>query len=92
MSDTRFRVSFYGVTSYKGCLALVQQATACQAGQVGCPAVVVVDAGGAQVPASGNATNWDTQLTSSIATTLCSANTYPGLPASNSVEFDYLTQ
>jgi prepilin-type N-terminal cleavage/methylation domain-containing protein len=93
-----FRVAFYGV-SQRGCLALLLQETACQAGQMGCPTEVYTGGkpGGTWtspkcVPGKCNGTvnsnlGWQV-LTATAANTLCSTtyNSYAG-GINNSVEF-----
>jgi prepilin-type N-terminal cleavage/methylation domain-containing protein len=81
-----FRLSFYHV-SYQGCLALILQGTSCQAGQAGCPFDVFTDVDIHGPTPVAPATNWATQMSPTLATTLCNENPYPG--ATNSVEFDF---
>lgn len=53
-NSKKFRVSFYNVTM-QGCLSLLQKATACQPGQVGCP--IQVGTGGKSSPVAPSTAN-----------------------------------
>ena len=96
MSPKTFRISLYNV-SYRGCVNLLSQLTACQSGQVGCPSAVYTKGTFAVAPTlscvPGNcsgtvnaALGWQV-LGLANATTLCAGNNYDG--GTNSVEFDY---
>ena len=96
MSPKTFRISLYNV-SYRGCVNLLSQLTACQSGQVGCPSAVYTKGTFAVAPTlscvPGNcsgtvnaARGWQV-LGLANATTLCAGNNYDG--GTNSVEFDY---
>jgi prepilin-type N-terminal cleavage/methylation domain-containing protein len=83
MSAKTFRLSFYGL-SYKGCIALLTQMTACQNNQQGCPTNVIVQSGGvSQLPDATS--GWALTMTSAKAQALCGSNT----TAANSTEFDF---
>jgi hypothetical protein len=94
-----FQIWFYNV-SYQGCLTLLLQGTACQAGQEGCPTAIYTAGGGggnmcqpnqSNCPNSSptyNATNIGWQVaTPTIVNTMCGANNYHG--GTNSVIFQY---
>lgn len=53
-NSKKFRVSFYNVT-LRGCMSLLQKATACQPGQVGCP--TQVGTGGMLTPVAPSTAN-----------------------------------
>ncbi|MDE2029599.1 MAG: type II secretion system protein [Alphaproteobacteria bacterium] len=86
-SPTVFRVSFYDV-SYGGCLKVLLEGTACEAGHSGCPTKVWTDR--AAYSQSPSATVGWAVMNASVAATLCGRNSYSG--GNNSVEFDYSLQ
>ena len=88
-----FRISFMNVGTLSGCVSLLTQGTACQAGQSGCPSSVQTDSGTDTADGVTNNTvasgaNWSVSMTVAKAETMCGANAYPS-GGGNSVEFDY---
>jgi hypothetical protein len=91
MGTKTFRLSYYNV-SQQGCMALLSQMTACQFGQLGCPAAVYsLQSAKSCTPTncdgtvSAGAAGWQA-LTSAKSSTLCGYNSYTG--GVNSLEFD----
>ncbi len=92
-NNKTFRLSLYNVPR-KACLALLTQMTNCQTGQSTCPTVVWTNGAATTCAASQNgctgavftSPGW-TNLTTTLANTLCNANSYTG--GTNSVEFDF---
>lgn len=89
---TSFRITFTS-TSYRGCLALLLQGTACTAGDPECPTEIhtngaiytLMSNGGGNWLAYNPILGWK-NMTPTQAEAACNANT----PADSTVEFDYV--
>jgi hypothetical protein len=86
LPQRKFRISYYNVPTREACVALLLQATACEAGQYGCPLqALTANAVTTQVP-NALPSGWQA-MSVARAQTMCNQNQYP--TGTNSVEFDY---